>query len=230
MLHLSLIQLPRTALRWRFMRSYELHQMLWKGFPGLKRGEAEERFLYRHEEHDDRHSVLLQSVVRPDWSFLEDEAEGSVAEIRAFDPAAIDRGGRLRFLLRANPVVLRKYPDGKSRHIVVGSRMDLVAERLGVPLESLPSREELQLAWMERKAHDGGFELIGCVPGASHDYLFQKPKERRGTNETGSITFTGVDFEGILRVVDPEKFAETVQRGIGRARGFGFGLLSLQRL
>jgi len=230
MLHLSLIRLPRTASRWRFMRSYELHQVLWKGFPELKRGETENRFLYRHDERDECHSVLLQSTVQPDWSFLEDEAEGSAVQVKTFDPAKIDRGTRLRFLVRTNPVVLRKYPDGKSRHIVVGSRMDLVAGRLGVPLESLPSREELQLAWMERKAGEGGFELIACVPGASRDYLFRKPKERCGTNETGRITFTGVDFEGILRVVDPEQFAETVRRGIGRARGFGFGLLSLQRL
>ena len=36
-----------------------------------------------------------------------------------------------------------------------------------------------------------------------------------------------VCFEGVLKVTDEDLFTETVENGIGSAKGFGFGLLSL---
>jgi CRISPR system Cascade subunit CasE len=37
-----------------------------------------------------------------------------------------------------------------------------------------------------------------------------------------------VDFRGVLRVQDREKFKRTFAAGIGSAKGFGFGLLMLE--
>ena len=42
-----------------------------------------------------------------------------------------------------------------------------------------------------------------------------------------NISFFGVLFEGMLRVDEPEKFLKSVESGIGSAKGFGFGLLSV---
>lgn len=39
--------------------------------------------------------------------------------------------------------------------------------------------------------------------------------------------FLAVRFDGLLEVTDPGKFLETLRAGIGSAKGFGFGLLSL---
>jgi CRISPR system Cascade subunit CasE len=36
-----------------------------------------------------------------------------------------------------------------------------------------------------------------------------------------------VDYHGILTVTDPERFYETFTRGIGSAKAFGFGLLTI---
>ena len=41
------------------------------------------------------------------------------------------------------------------------------------------------------------------------------------------LTFEGLTFEGILEVTDPERFAATVRAGIGPAKAYGYGLLSL---
>src|SRR4051812_41514914 len=124
MLHLSLVTLPRTSIRWRFLQPYELHQVLWKGFADLPRGTRENRFLYRHDERDDVHSVLVQSATPPDWRFIDDGAEGSTAQVKTYDPAGIAEGTRLRFLIRANPVVRRlgygetgKRGHDRGRHI-----------------------------------------------------------------------------------------------------------------
>lgn len=224
MLHLSLLQLPRSAGRWRFLQSYELHQLLWKGFPGIARNESENRFLYRHEENDTLHSVLVQSATSPNWSSLEDEAEGTTAQIKEFDPTGIPNGTQLRFMIRANPVTKRKYADGKARHIVIGSDRHRLAELMGVELKDLPSRDDLLVEWLQRKGAEGGFVLEQCVPGPNHDLVVGKPKQ------TEHATFTGVDFSGILRITDPNAFANTLRHGIGRGRAFGFGLLSVKRI
>lgn len=231
MLHLSLLTLPRSSGRWRFMTSYQLHQMLWKAFPNLERGEREMRFLYRHDEHNDHHSILVQSALLPDWRHVEDEAEGTTTRIKTFEPDRVRLGETLRFFVRANPVTQRKgYADGKSRRVVVGSTLTHVAQRLGSRVEDLPSRQALQIDWMKERGKRGGFEIevgnggIMCVPGPSRDYVIH----RAGSDKP--MTFTSVDFTGILRVTDPVAFADTVRHGIGRGKAFGFGLLSVARL
>ena len=151
MLHLSLITLPRESLKWRFLKPYELHQILWKGFGNLERGEQKKRFLYRHNELNDVHSVLVQSVTEPDWSFLANEADGSIVQMKSFNPLAISGEKPLRFMLRANPVVTRKYPDGTKRRIAVGSDRKRLQKILNVEsLSDLPSRELMLMNWLQK--------------------------------------------------------------------------------
>lgn len=236
--HFSLVTLPRNSLKWRFLRPYELHQILWRGFPGLKRGEEKNRFLYRHNEEETHHSILVQSITEPDWSFLADEADGTTVETRPFDPDRIPTDTPLRFLLRANPVVNRKYPDGKTRRIVVGSDRKRIRELTGVAdLRDIPTREDLLTTWLQRQGETGGFRLeslpeangerVLCDVGPNHDLIIRKPEQKKKDER---VTVTTVDFSGVLRVTDSDRFAVTLGRGIGRARGFGCGLLSVARL
>lgn len=231
--HLSLITLPRASTRWRFMTPYQLHQQLWKGFEGIGRGESENRFLYRYEQGEGEHSVLVQSVEKPSWAHIKDEAEGSVVRMRSFDPAALPIGEPLRFKLRANPVVSRKYPDGITKRIAVGSDRARLAEIRGMTLEELPSREEMLIEWLEKKGRDGGFAIehgmndrILCDVGPNLDIVVRKPA-RAGDHR---VTLTSIDFTGVLTVTDVDRFAESLRHGIGRGRAFGCGLLSVARL
>lgn len=43
----------------------------------------------------------------------------------------------------------------------------------------------------------------------------------------GSAEFSAARFDGTLAVADVEAFAHAVENGVGKARGFGFGLLSV---
>lgn len=243
MLHLSLITLPRDTPQWRFLRPYELHQILWKGFKGLKRGERENRFLYRHQEAGEVHSILVQSATAPDWSFLADEASGTRAETRPFNTEGIDANDRLHFLLRANPVVSRRFvgekkrPDDKydrQRRIAVGSDRERLAKLLGKEKDDLPSREDMLIQWLERKGMDGGFVIergekdrILCDIGPNMDIILRKPEQKEKDER---VTLTTVDFSGVLRVTDADAFAQTLRHGLGRARAFGCGLLSVRRM
>lgn len=234
MLHLSLITLPRTTMQWRFLRPYELHQILWKGFKGLERGEEKNRFLYRHQEENDLHSILVQSATVPDWSFLADEASGTTAETRSFEADTIKAGDQLRFVLRANPVVHRKHPGGIKKRIAVGSDRRRLAEMRGLDKDALPSREEMLIGWLARKGADGGFTIergekdrILCDVGPNMDIVLRKPAQKEKDER---VTLTTVDFSGVLRVTDPKAFEQTLRRGLGRGRSFGCGLLSVARL
>lgn len=229
MMHLSLITLPKNTPEWRFLQPYELHQVLWKGFPGLDRGTTEHRFLHRHQEADAIHSVLVQSSTAPDWSFLADEATGVTASTKRLDPTRYSEGDRFRFLLKANPTVSRKFPDGTTRRIAVGSDRPRIAEKLGTTKDDLPSRDTMLVDWLERQGSSGGFTIeqgendrILCDVGPNADLIVRKSRSQRSR-----ITLTTVEFRGVLRVTDSSSFRETLHRGIGRGKAFGCGLLSL---
>jgi CRISPR system Cascade subunit CasE len=115
----------------------------------------------------------------------------------------VRQGDVLRFRLVANPTVKR---DGK-RHGLL--------------------REEEQLAWLARKGHTGGFTLstggVVVVPLGGRQSHRHDPQ--RGA--VGLVTHVGVRFDGLLMVNQSELFVQTLEAGIGSAKGFGFGLLSI---
>jgi CRISPR system Cascade subunit CasE len=109
--------------------------------------------------------------------------------------------------LRANPSV-KKQEEGKKN----GYRVGLI-------------QEKDQLAWLNRKAEKGGFSIVSyrVIPeGISHD-------DRSGA-ANDKLRHYSVCFEGVLKITDESIFRGTVEKGVGSAKGFGFGLLSLAPL
>ncbi len=236
MLHLSLLTLSGHSSRWMYLQPYHLHQLLWKGFPGVPRNTGKTYFLYRYDQHDAGHNVLVQSVIPPDWSRVDAGNDELVTQVKEFAPDRIPAGTQLNFFVRANPVVRRKgYEDRvdrkrHGRHIVVGSNRALQAVRMGKELKDVPAREEQLVQWLQQQGAQGGFDIAAdthdrpCVTvGPNHDVMVGREKGSQ------PMTFTTVDFDGILVVRDPTAFAQTVANGIGRGKAFGFGLLSVNR-
>jgi CRISPR system Cascade subunit CasE len=120
-------------------------------------------------------------------------------------------GQVLRFFLRANPTVRRLRFDASSAaadRLISGQRVGLL-------------RQEEQLDWLRRRSDDAGFELLTVnVRDRGHQISF-KPSTR------SRLVHHCVDFEGRLRVTDPDRLLAAVGDGIGSGKGFGFGLLSL---
>lgn len=75
------------------------------------------------------------------------------------------------------------------------------------------------IQWLDRKGTNGGFsvdpENLQVIPGGMDSFVRQG---KRGFHST-------TDFKGILRVTDKDRFYQSVMQGIGRARGFGYGML-----
>ncbi len=179
---------------------YELHRSVMRAFPDKDQG-GPGRVLFRLEPIRDGEPpvLLVQSEDRPDWSDLSARPDYLLSvETKPID-LDVAEDQLLRFRLRANPTVKRD-----------GNRQGLV-------------RYEDQIGWLERKAEAAGFRPVDIAVRKSSRYV---SKVKRG-GETRKQTHLGVDYEGILQVADPEQFKTAVAAGIGPAKGYGFGLLSV---
>jgi CRISPR system Cascade subunit CasE len=177
--------------------------------------------------------VLVQAAVPPDWSgllsgYLAAEAPGENPDCKEVGTlyAGLRPGQELRFRLLANPtkrIAKARTPDEEH---MVGKRVEL-------------QREEDQLAWLERKGENGGFELltVRASPGGSSvsdesrspvANVRTVPNDKvRGGPKSAQLTFGSVLFDGVLRVTDAGRLLETIQAGIGSGKAYGFGLLSI---
>lgn len=204
MSYLTQILVPyETAVRHLKIRdSYDWHQRVWQAFKG-RDGEKRD-FLSRVDEVDEAYRVLIVSPTeptKPDWCPTDCFQTKVIPE----DYLA---AGTFRFSLLVNPT--RKVrSDADGNRTKNGRRLPLT------------KREEL-LAWMQRKAEAGGFD-IGDV-----ENLRTIPKPRSYFQKAGmSGVHFAVEFQGVLTVTDAELFRRTFTTGIGSAKAFGFGLLAL---
>ena len=201
----QLILNPRSRrARAELTQPYEMHRTLMRAFPDNL---TDERVLYRVDI--DRATgtpvVLVQSCNEPDWSFLETSDNYLLDAGAEENPTGkrvninTRKGQVLVFRLRANPTVKR---NGK---------------RLGL------FDEQDQLAWLQRKAEQGGFQLLSATvrpEGLEHGRKYEG-------EELLPTTHYAVRFDGHLQVTGPELFVRTIACGIGPAKAFGVGLLSV---
>ena len=207
-MYLSLLKLNPSLRKTREMliNPYTLHQAVYRAFPEKSEG-GPGRVLYRIDQNRRTGvvSLLVQSEKEPAWDKTDYLGECLLekAECKPFSPT-IAAGQHLYFRLRANPSV-KKQAEGKKN----GYRIGLL-------------REEDQLRWLHKKAEESGFTVVTCqsMPeGIIHD--------ERGQVDKGKLRHYAVCFEGMLKVENPDIFVATLNNGIGSAKGFGFGLLSI---
>ncbi len=168
-------------------------------------------------------------------------------------------GASFRFRLRANPTFRVAAGDKKGKRLSVTceQRRAVYLEQHGLtakdgerPLSSARVAEALLAEWLERKGKEGGFQLAAVPTGA--DWIdpfsdapasrlevritpegFRRGWQTRTSDEAermpAPLDHDSVLFEGVLTVTDTEAFINTLASGIGSAKSFGFGLLSLAR-
>ncbi len=186
-----------------------MHQLVYSGFPDREDG-GPGRVLFRAEGARAGRPglVLVQSEKRPAWERLLEEGVVLSAECKALQ-LRLAPGQRLRFRLRANPTVRRVFQPAQD------GRPKQSGRRIGV------YGEDAQRAWLCRKADSSGFRVLEC---AVSDRGIQFSRRRNGA---APLRHLCVDFEGIIEVTDAERFVSALERGIGSAKAFGFGLLSV---
>lgn len=194
-------------------RPYELHRTLARAFttPEGVDYRATHGVLFRQEPSRPGQLpvVLVQSRTSPDWTGLPADY---VLQPVPTQPLllALSAEQTLGFRLVANPT--RKIAREGHRQ---GRRVALLDS--GDTTDGTPAMQ-----WLRRKAALHGFELLHVLSEG-----FALSASNAGIGGKNSLPLYGVRFDGLLRVADPALLAAAVGQGLGSAKAFGFGLLSL---
>lgn len=215
-----------------------------------------ERVLWRLDADEPRKPALfVLSQTKPSWEHLVEQAgwpgtdEGD-AHIRDYRPvlAQLEPGRTFAFRLTANPVKATKQPNkltaaqrdtskrDRQRSFVVGHRT--VAYQLQWLLDRVvgwgarvPAARTDQVAL----DHDGNSTLMDTRPTTGVEGVSEPPDvrvsgrrrlsfQRKGA---GWVTLQQVTYEGHLVVEDADRLRDVLLSGVGKAKAYGCGLLTL---
>ncbi|HOQ06052.1 MAG TPA: type I-E CRISPR-associated protein Cas6/Cse3/CasE [Anaerohalosphaeraceae bacterium] len=223
---------PRPGRLWLRNR-YHVHQRLCMAFPSASRKIDDVHFLkpFKPDEFGNgqihvartvdsgflfridplpsgRAAIIVQSALKPDWDYAFHNAMYLLAgppEVKRFEPH-FRPNQWLRFRLAANPTrrLSKHSPDAKK---------ESVGKRVPVPTEKL-------IDWLARRAESAGFLIKQETVTLQLGYIYMN-KHDKGQR------LRSVLFDGLLQVTDPDAFRQTLIRGIGSGKAFGFGLLSV---
>lgn len=191
---------------------HAMHAAVLAGFPEPG-GDDRGRVLWRLDAAGPRALLYVVSPMPPDLTHLVEQAGWpslpDAWETRSYQPL-LDRlrtGQRYRFRLTANPVH-RVSAEGRSRSKTFGH----------VTVEQ-------QEGWLLQRQEQHGFDLGDSA-------TVQVVERRTVTFRRGSdsVTLRVATFDGELTVADPLRLGHALAHGIGRAKGYGCGLMTLAPL
>lgn len=191
-----------------------MHASVMSGFPGATSTE-DGRVLWRLDEHDSATLLYLVSPEQPDLSHMVEQAGWPTVqgwETRDY-AELLDRlevGHRYVFRLTANPVHSVRFETG----------------RRGSPLGHVTPAQ--QLNWLTDREERAGFTTL--IGSAERDLSVTGRRTLAFQRGTSTVTLRVADFAGTLKITDRDRFVQTLCSGIGRARGYGCGLLTVAPL
>ena len=168
-----------------------------------------DRKLWRLDRLNGKLYLLILSPAPPNFTSFAAQfcAPGITGETRAYQ-SLLDRikpGQRLRFRLRANPV--------RSVQTERGARGKIF------PHVTISQKQ----SWLMKKAEskgfrveEGGFEIV-----ETRTVRFYRQGKRNPVELSVAV------FEGELTVTDPVQFTQALTQGIGRAKAYGCGLITV---
>ncbi|WFN93906.1 type I-E CRISPR-associated protein Cas6/Cse3/CasE [Gordonia sihwensis] len=197
---------------------HAMHAAVMSAFaPGTTTESAEGRVLWRVDRRDDAVDLLIVSPSEPCLVHIGEQAgwtTGSPWATRDYTTflESLSAGEEYVFRLTANPTHRMTADDGRKQ--IVGH-----------------VTSAYQRQWFKERAERHGFELVASAADDVED-----PREelvvserdtavfRRGQRQ---VTLVTASFEGRLRVADADLLRRALTHGIGRAKGYGCGLMTL---
>jgi CRISPR system Cascade subunit CasE len=218
--YFSRVQLARQPQDRELLRSlschgdaYLDHALIWRLFHG---DGAERDFLFRRQQElsgPQSYYVVSRRLPQPVPGMLAVQSKPYLPQLVA--------GDWLRFDLRANPVVARKYEGGNSR------RHDVLMDAKRLAGKSDTRNEAMNAAalqWLIARAPEWGLALN------EESVLTSGYTQHRLQHGKRQIAFSSLDYLGLAQVADPERLTKALTLGVGHARGFGCGLLLVRRV
>jgi CRISPR system Cascade subunit CasE len=195
-----------------------MHAAVMAGFAD-PRATEEARVLWRLDTYDGHRVVLyVVSPGKPDFSHIVEQAGWPTTETwrtRPYGPVldTLRVGQRWLFRLTANPA------HSARREGWVSTK----------PLGHVTVKQ--QERWLIDRSQRKGFRLVLPGPGDSTEYDLAVIDRtvRRFRRKDATVTIAVATFEGQLEVTDATAFRRALTGGIGRAKSYGCGLLTVAR-
>jgi CRISPR system Cascade subunit CasE len=184
------------------------------------------RVLWRLDNDAYQPLVYVVSEERPSFEHMVEQAGWPSAARPQFDVAdyssmleRLRRGERYSFRLGANPTytVTRRAADGTTRK-----------------QRAAHKTVEHQARWLHERADDLGLRIAMSVMSGEQQEASQpdllvagRTRHRFARNGSGTVTIDVVTYLGHLVVADPERLRAALVSGVGRAKGYGCGLLTI---
>lgn len=179
-----------------------LHGMIENSFSGERK-----RNLWRIDQLHGKDYLLLLSPVPPQNNTLPEQIgfSGENWETKDYEKllTRIKEGSKWRFRLIANPTVAKVEEKGERGTVKA--------------ITVVPKQRE----WLINQSIKKGFQLLDM----QFDVVRSEWKVfKKGSKENRILAVT---YEGILTVSDVELFRQTLQKGIGREKAYGMGLITV---
>lgn len=195
-----------------------MHAAVLAGFPsGTEQPDEKGRLLWRVDQDAHRALLFVVSRNRPDLTHLAEQAGWPTRpewETRDYQPLldSLRAGDRWAFRLTANPTRSgRKDADAEQ------------TQRFG----HLTARQ--QQDWLLGRCEKNGFTIP--TGGSGEPALEVRRREVVRFNRQGrTVTLSTAVLDGQLEVVDADTFRHVLTHGLGPAKGYGCGLLTLAKV
>ena len=193
---------------------YAIHQWLWQLFPNQEK----RCFLFREERIGKGYQYYLLSEIAPLTNH-----ELFLVETKPYQPKLTD-GMKLIFSLRANPVVFK---NGKRSDVMMNAKY--LAKQQGLDNEIKIRQNEAAINWLIKQSESRGFSL-STTDGQQLDCTVINYTQEQFIKKSNlkPITYSSVDYQGVLTVTDVDLFLNTIYQGVGKSKGFGCGLFLLK--
>jgi CRISPR system Cascade subunit CasE len=235
------------------------HRMKVEVLGGVPARTSDEPVLWRLDTFDPHQPhLLVLTHTKPSWDHIVERAgwpgaDGEHALVRDYEPllARLAIGREFAFRVTANPVQSTAAPEKLTEH--QRKALENAPEgggdaplRRGFRVGHRTAHHQTQ--WLLRRVSKAGFEIPPArtaeagAPGmpeqgtaapdlrlaSSRQLRFNKKHNDKG--RTPPITLMTATFEGRLRVTDPELLRAALLTGLGPAKRYGCGLLTLAPL
>ena len=193
---------------------YAIHQWLWQLFPNQEK----RCFLFREERIGKGYQYYLLSEIAPLTNH-----ELFLVETKPYQPK-LTVGMKLIFSLRANPVVFK---NGKRSDVMMNAKY--LAKQQGLDNEIKIRQNEAAINWLIKQTESRGFSL-STTDGQQLDCTVINYTQEQFIKKSNlkPITYSSVDYQGVLTVTDVDLFLNTIYQGVGKSKGFGCGLFLLK--
>ncbi len=206
----------------KFLSSPQItHAAVQASFPpgALDQPGSAGRVLWRIDQTGTVIHLYVVSPAEPDFTHIVEQAGWPTTTAWATRKYSdlldtLTAGQHWHFRLTANPVRSTPHPRG-------------TAERIRGKAHGLNASG--QLDWLHRRAAQHGFTIPDCGPDDHReaDVAIVARHATRFRRGSSTVALSIATFEGTLTITDPDRLRTALTTGIGRAKGYGCGLLTV---